>query len=239
MNSSDKRAIVSAYRSRRLSKKRQRKSQDKDKKKRGQIIASDEAKKTNVDLNPDWIKNMRIVHDSTYTWESYSPVRGFKLVSNLMRSFNGYQYAVGNEYEHPTWDIKLCRSGFHFSLDPLQCIRYAQELNLAQPWRLLWVEASRDILCGDDKLCCKKMEVISEITDEQKNNYLTGILIKENEIFCYKNGQINDPHEGVGACYTRSVDGSFEVRSCQNGSMSETVKTISDEQWPPKPFDNI
>jgi hypothetical protein len=164
--------------------------------------------KANTDTKPEWLKNMRIVKASCPQDErTYGLIKhGYKLVSAKMRGCADYEYKVGRHYEHDGL-IRLCQSGFHFSTDPLQCIRYAESMQLEKPWHLLTVVGSGEIQHGPDKMCCQKLHVVSEIKKEEEiQKLLTGISITDGEIRCYKNGLLDDPDpECPALCQTGDI----------------------------------
>ena len=49
-------------------------------------------------------------------------VKGYK-VFNPDWTCRGFKYKVGETYEH-NGDIKLCGSGFHFCINPIDCFNY-------------------------------------------------------------------------------------------------------------------
>jgi hypothetical protein len=199
-------------------------------------------KQVQVDLKPDWMSNIRVVRRMTLkerrTIIKNKTINGFKMVSRDMRGKNGYQFDVGREYVHEG-PVKLCESGFHFSLDPLQCIRYAASLSeLKKPWRLLSVQGSGETCVGSDKLCCQKIQIKSEIKDKEKDDILTGIVTRLNNISCYKNGNLDDPSPETGkyAVYHHVGGGIFYHDSYTNGTPHDDNYDGEDHEWPPTQF---
>jgi hypothetical protein len=154
-----------------------------------------------------------------------------------MKGMNGFQYEVGHSYHHPG-SIELCKSGFHFSYNPLQCLAYSHQLD--QPYRLLVVRGSENIECGDDKLCSSQLYIEKEITDQkEKDELLTGISITDKVIECYKNGQLHNPAPGVYAKYSSPDPNTHQcIQSWENGSLINLRFSYS-LKWPPKVFESI
>ena len=234
------RIIMSDY-TKRKNKKRGQKTSTKDK------TNIDLARQVRVDVKPEWMKNMRVVRGLTshqrrairgYMRDvTYS---GFKIVSRDLQGLDGFQYKVGERYEHKQ-DLVLCSSGFHFSPDPLQCLAYAEHHEFLKPYRLLKVSASStsesDIKCGPDKLCSRHLLVEKEVTDQkEKDELLSGICITAKSIRCYKNGELQNPSPGIYAYYHNGFDGRISLESWENGSGSFLGDDILSKNWPPPAF---
>jgi hypothetical protein len=252
MNNS--RTIVASYKCRKsLNKKKQRG--------RKTIIPSfntDLTTKLQVDIDPmdpkypEWMKNLRVVRAFTLPEKSSLSLpeiatrgfRGYKIVSQSLQSFNGYQFEVGKFYRPGKNDgpIQLCRSGFHYSPDPLQCLYYADMAGMKKPWRLLVVRGSGDSRIGRDKLCSENLYVESEIKDpNEKKRLLTGIHVSpDNIIQCYKDGQFNDPAPDVYAEYDKGKQ--VYYTSFKNGKHLANDTLISlpgTSEWPPAAFRSL
>jgi hypothetical protein len=244
------RVIVSGYR------KKKKRGQ-----KRNDVLQTniDLQRMVQVDIKPEWMKDIRVVrgltdsqqNEHSHTQDDKSKSKriytGYKLTSSTMTGVNGFQYKENRRYHH-TGHLELCFGGFHFSPDPLQCLRYAQHHDLLKPWRLFQVEASGDICAGNDKLCSRDLSLESEIKDEkQKSDLLNnGISITKDSIHCYKDGQLHDPgwneelKSYICAVYEKNLPSSdtFMAYSYRRGQYS-LIKDCDDDTWPPVGFKTI
>lgn len=217
--------------------------------KRGQKKVIDLEAKLRVDLKPEWMKNLRVVRElnnveidsmsSDASMSRDATYKGFKLMSNNMTGIHGFQYSNGcRTYEH-VGEIRLCSSGFHFSFDPLQCLRYAEQHNFEKPYRLFEVTGSGVVDLGSDKLCASILSIENEITSPQKlKELLTGISVTKNSIKCYKNGELHNPAPGVYADYQAISDYhsiSCDAVSMQNGKPFGPIVPMT-FRWPPDAF---
>jgi hypothetical protein len=269
MNSS--RAITSYY----SKGKRNCKSQKADKNKRGfkkkqekQLKMSrtiDLWKKVQVDVKPEWMNDMRVVRIIKGPVQKLrnKNVSGYKIVSCDSQGLNKFQYSVGDHFTH-NGDIKLCSSGFHFSVDPLQCLRYAENAKLKKPWRLLQVQGYGNVCIGTDKICSQHIYIQNEFEGEEKDQCLTGIVTQPHRIMCYKNGEYDNPAPGVSAFYDYTPFEGVYSEDYKNGELldstfehepsSDNDKSVSDSEsdsdfdseiqeqeqiWPPERFSRI
>ena len=85
-------------------------------------------------------------------------VKGYK-VFNPDWTCRGFKYVVGETYEH-NGGIKLCVSGFHFCINPMDCFNYYRFDNNN---RVAEVEAIGLVETGDDKSVTNKIRIIREL----------------------------------------------------------------------------
>jgi hypothetical protein len=86
-------------------------------------------------------------------------IKGYKVTDSNMRC-RGYQYELDKEYEHKG-NLEMCGSGFHFCKQANDCFQY-YDFNSSN--RVFEVEASGDVLHGDDKSVCSRIKIIREYT---------------------------------------------------------------------------
>jgi hypothetical protein len=211
---------------------------EKEKEKEQEKETIDLKKLVQVDLRPDWMKDLRVVKGLTLrdqymiqsVWTRYS---GYKITSRSMQGVHGFKYELGRQYSQSK-PVELCISGFHFSPDPLQCLRYALAHKFEEPWRLFKVQGAGSAATADDKICVQQIKLDSEITDEkEKNDLLTGVSITDDAVHCFKNGQLFnglEPH--CSNSYNRFPSNTVEILS---GERRRIIKS----KWPPSPFDEI
>ena len=72
----------------------------------------------------------------------------------------GYQFAEGETYEHEG-DVKLCRSGFHACLDPVDCLRYYDPCTSV--YHKVEIDGVSDERGDDTKIVCKKIRIGARI----------------------------------------------------------------------------
>ena len=70
-----------------------------------------------------------------------------------------FQYEIGKEYIHKG-DVEPCASGFHACEYPLDVFRYYNPAGS----RFAEVEASGEIVPHEDKICCEKIKIKTELT---------------------------------------------------------------------------
>jgi hypothetical protein len=237
--------IVASYCRRRRGKKSQ---------KRGQktrdpetTTAIDLRARVQVDCKPDWMKDMRVVRgltddDQSRIFDERNVYSGYKIVSATMQGMGGFKYKQNYRYTH----AGSCSSGFHFSADPLQCLRYAFCHNMVKPWRLFKVESSTDIIADSDKLCCRDIVLKSEIKDEDQKSQMMkdGICITWDSIHCYKDGKLHDP--GWNAELNTYISAVYEKYFGSNRARTSSYKNgelinVDDfnTTWPPIGFETI
>jgi len=92
-------------------------------------------------------------------------IKGWKVFnSDLSCAPNGkkFQYEVGKTYEEN--NIRLCVRGFHFHTNPEHLFHYySYTTNI----RVCEIEASGDIINGDDKSVCSKITIIKELSQQE------------------------------------------------------------------------
>jgi len=89
-------------------------------------------------------------------------MKGYKAF-NKDWSCNGFKYEIGQTYKHDD-KIGMCESGFHFCEQPLDVFKY---YNDAFNQKYAEIEASGEIIKGDDKHCCSKIKIIKELTYQE------------------------------------------------------------------------
>ena len=72
----------------------------------------------------------------------------------------GYQFAEGETYEHEG-DVKLCESGFHACLDPVDCLRYYDPCTSV--YHEVGLEGVSDAREDDTKIVGKKIKIGARI----------------------------------------------------------------------------
>ena len=72
----------------------------------------------------------------------------------------GYQFAEGETYEHEG-DVKLCKSGFHACLDPMDCLRYYDPCTSV--YHEVEIDGVSDAREDDTKIVCKKIKIGARI----------------------------------------------------------------------------
>ncbi len=70
-----------------------------------------------------------------------------------------FQYKIGKKYIHKG-DVEPCESGFHACQYPLDVFRYYGPAES----RFAEVEASGEIVPHEDKICCEKIKIKTELT---------------------------------------------------------------------------
>jgi hypothetical protein len=120
-------AIMSGYR--RSKGKTRGKKQRREKEEKQNTITEtttniDLRRRVQVDVKPDWMKNIRVVRGLTDVDEcdidSHQPPKskrtylGYKIVSQAMTGFDGFKYQEKGRYKHERL-MHLCTAGFHFS----------------------------------------------------------------------------------------------------------------------------
>ena len=86
-------------------------------------------------------------------------MRGYRFVTDDLKSKNGeVQWEIGKWQKHDG-ELKLCKSGFHASKEPLDSLNYV----FGSRWFIC--EARGKILEDDDKFCAEEMRLLREIPD--------------------------------------------------------------------------
>ena len=70
-----------------------------------------------------------------------------------------FQYEIGKKYKH-NGDVEPCESGFHACEYPLDVFQYYNPAGS----RFAEVEASGEIVPHEDKICCEKIKIKTELT---------------------------------------------------------------------------
>ncbi|ACU61322.1 DUF7666 domain-containing protein [Chitinophaga pinensis] len=89
-------------------------------------------------------------------------IKGYKVTDNDMRC-RGYQYELGKTYNQPG-QVELCGNGFHFCVSPAHCFNYYE---FTSDNRVFEIEASGDIVHGNDKSACSDITLVRELTWEE------------------------------------------------------------------------
>lgn len=137
-----------------------------------------------------------------------STVKGFKLVDANYRGYdNKISFRVGNVHQSmstlPTnrqsrpadepvisaWP-EMCKSGFHFCLEPLSCLLYTNHLK-ARPLRLIRVEAQDQTISEGLKYCTNRLIVTGEIGGKERDEMLTGVIKFDGCTFHYREGELH------------------------------------------------
>ena len=101
-------------------------------------------------------------------------VKGYKAFNKDL-TCRDFQYEIGKEFEHKG-KIGLCESGFHFCKKIVDIQNY---YNLKdENTRLCEIEATGQVIEGDDKCVTNKIKIIREISKEEM--YILGNEGKEN-----------------------------------------------------------
>jgi hypothetical protein len=90
-------------------------------------------------------------------------IRGYKGFYSDFTGFGGFKYEVGKTYVHEDSHIELCKSGFHFCIYPVDVLMFYSNHST----RYAIIEASGDILHGNDKSVCSSIKIVEEITREK------------------------------------------------------------------------
>ena len=90
-------------------------------------------------------------------------MRGYKGFDKDLKC-RGFQYEIGEEYEHKG-DIKLCKEGFHFCKSIIDVKDYYDITD--ENYRLCEIEASGEVIEGDNKCVTNKIKIIREISKEE------------------------------------------------------------------------
>ena len=90
-------------------------------------------------------------------------VKGYKAFNKDLTCRN-FQYEIGKEFEHKG-KIELCKSGFHFCKKIIDIQNYYNLKN--EDTRLCEIEATGQVIEGDDKCVTDKIKIIREISKEQ------------------------------------------------------------------------
>lgn len=132
-------------------------------------------------------------------------ISGYKVTMRGGCALNNFRFQTGTTHRH--WgNVTMCRSGFHFSLDPLQALSYAiaaykksdNRWFVNDDLELYRVHSvGNDATVGHDKVVTRELCVGEEIKGKEKDRLLTGIAISDNHVECFRNGQYSDPASGV------------------------------------------
>ena len=133
-----------------------------------------------------------------------------------------FQYEIGKEYIHKG-DVEPCASGFHACEYPLDVFRYYNPAGS----RFAEVEAAGEIVPHEDKICCEKIKIKTELT--------LGALIQAAVKFTFarvkwtKKNHVENKKEAASAtgnCGAASATGSFGAASA-TGSFGAASATGS------------
>ena len=90
-------------------------------------------------------------------------MKGYKAFNRDL-TCRGYQYEIGKEFEHKG-EIGLCESGFHFCKRIVDIQKYYNLNN--EDTRICKIEATGEIIEGEDKCVTNKIKIIKEVTKEE------------------------------------------------------------------------
>ncbi|MGW8324142.1 MAG: DUF7666 domain-containing protein, partial [Desulfobacterales bacterium] len=111
---------------------------------------------------------------------------GYKAFNKDM-TYRGFQFEIGKTYEEK--NISMCEKGFHFCLNPLDCLSY---YDLTESI-LCEVESLGNELKHDEdsKICTDKIKITKKISHNE--------FIKLSESFLFDNCNNKDAASGDGA----------------------------------------
>ena len=122
-------------------------------------------------------------------------MKGYKAFNKDLKC-KGFQYEIGKEFEQ-RGKIELCERGFHFGKKIVDIQNY---YNLGdENTRLCEIEATGEVIEGDDKCVTNKIKIIREISKEEM--YILGNEGKEN-IGLGNTGNRNTGDWNTGDCNT-------------------------------------
>jgi len=87
-------------------------------------------------------------------------VKGWKNTDKDLKCRN-FQFKVGESY-HQDGDIRLCNKGFHFHEDRFDIFKFYDKKSF-----VVEVEASGEIVTGDDKSVCSDIKIIRILEDDE------------------------------------------------------------------------
>lgn len=146
-----------------------------------------------TDANKSTATGNQQTQDKLVTYEN-QVMRGFKLASRdgscTSLSLKRIQFKVGEEYK--TDEIALSRSGFHFSLAAVQCLRYTNQWK--PPFVLFEVEASGRIQGKPkhDMYCTSHLRIVRQVPELEAQKLLSGTISIENRLETYQSGKLHD-----------------------------------------------
>lgn len=114
-------------------------------------------------------------------------MKGYKGMKSDM-TCRGMQYEIGKTYHED--DVALCQSGLHFCKNLLDVFQFYGRNNSN---RFFEVEATGNIVQGDDKCCASDLTIIRELTD---------IEVSRN---CYGYGNGTGNYNFSDCCYGNGV----------------------------------
>ena len=88
-------------------------------------------------------------------------MRGYK-VFNPDMTCRGFQYEVGETYKHKG-KLSLCRSGFHFCLNPADCFNYYNFDSSNKVCEVECDDVSEEVL-EDSKRVCSSIRIVRELS---------------------------------------------------------------------------
>ena len=86
---------------------------------------------------------------------------GYKMMESDM-TCRGFQFKLGKEYSLKG-KLVICETGFHFSENPFNCLKYYNNINGNK--RLFLVEALGEVITEGNKSVTNKIKILEEITD--------------------------------------------------------------------------
>lgn len=80
-------------------------------------------------------------------------IHGYKVTQVGGFALNDFRFVPNTTYKHEGEVVKMCSSGFHFSIDPLQALGYATSAYKTDNLQLYPVTAiGKDTIVGHDKI---------------------------------------------------------------------------------------
>ena len=115
-------------------------------------------------------------------------VIGYKAFNNDMICRNTYQYEVGKTYTINENEVKLCQSGFHFCMIPIDVLKYYDKDNS----KLAIIKATGKIVHDNDKSVCSQITIEKLITLDELYELTSGKFVRNNgDIEYYQNGRFH------------------------------------------------
>lgn len=121
-------------------------------------------------------------------------VTGFKTTTPEGKGRLGFQFEAGKSYRHDG-AVQMCRSGFHFSGDPLHSLIYAPYIHkdltdLTSPSRrrLFRVFGNLETVHGSDKSATRLITFKDEVKGSDKDELFTGIAVTDWIVACFRRG---------------------------------------------------
>ena len=102
-----------------------------------------------------------------------------------------YEYVVDGSWNVHNGDVQLCKSGFHYCKQAVDCNTYYPHTSTTRYAEIRVL--GKEITCGD-KSCTDKIEIVREISTLEWEKMINGIADIKGNRYWYKNGQLADNH---------------------------------------------